>query len=78
MQAVGLDLHNSSKTTVWNDHRVPFKPHDYFDDARLHDLLANAMQDNSFNSIDDFIPTTETPLLEAISQKQFTDHCTNQ
>jgi hypothetical protein len=33
MQAIGLDLHNSSKTIVWNDHRVPFKPHDYFDDA---------------------------------------------
>jgi hypothetical protein len=25
MQAIGLDLHNSSKTIVWNDHRLPFK-----------------------------------------------------
>jgi hypothetical protein len=48
---------------VWNDHRVPFKPHDYFDDARLHDLLANAMYDSSFDFINDFFPATETPLL---------------
>jgi hypothetical protein len=34
-----------------------------FDDTRLHDLLASAMRDISFNSIDDFFPATETPLL---------------
>jgi hypothetical protein len=33
MQVIRLDLHNLSKMIVWNDHRVPFKPHDYFDDA---------------------------------------------
>jgi hypothetical protein len=33
MQVIRLDLHNSSKTIVWNDHRVPFKPYDNFDDA---------------------------------------------
>jgi hypothetical protein len=48
---------------------VPFKPHDYFNDARLHDLLANAMQDASFDSIDDFFPTTETPLLGGYKSK---------
>jgi uncharacterized Zn-finger protein len=53
---------------VWNDHRVPFKPHDYFDDARLH-LLANAMHDDSFDSIDDFFPATETPLLGGYKSK---------
>jgi Retroviral aspartyl protease len=31
MQAIGLDLHNLSKTIVWNDHRVPLS----LDDARL-------------------------------------------
>jgi hypothetical protein len=46
---------------VWNDHRVPFKPHDYFNDARLHDLLAIAMQGGSLDSIDDFFPATEIP-----------------
>jgi hypothetical protein len=61
MQVIGLDLHNSSKTIVWNDHQVPFKPHDYFNDARLHDLLANAMQCGGFDSINDFFPATETP-----------------
>jgi hypothetical protein len=33
MQVVGLDLLNSSKTIVWNGNQVPFKSHDYFDEA---------------------------------------------
>jgi hypothetical protein len=36
MQVIGLDFHNSSKTIVWNDKRVPFKSHDYFEDAQMH------------------------------------------
>jgi hypothetical protein len=60
MQVIGLDLHNLSKTIVWNDHRVPFKPHDYFDDARLHELLANAMHGSNFDSINNFFPVTKT------------------
>jgi hypothetical protein len=47
MQVIGLDLHNSSKTIAWNDKHVPFKSHDYFDDAPLHESLA-------FDAIDDF------------------------
>jgi hypothetical protein len=77
MQVIGLDLHNLSKTIVWNHHRVPFKPHDYLDDARLHDLLAKAMQDDSFDSINDFFPVTETPHWEDISQRQFRVRCMN-
>jgi hypothetical protein len=69
MQVIGLDLHISSKTIVLNDHRVPFKPHDYFDDAQLHDLLANVMHDDSFDSIDDFFPAMETPLLGGYKSK---------
>jgi hypothetical protein len=42
-QIIGLDLHNSSKTIVWNGNHVPFKSHDYFDGARLHDTIAEAM-----------------------------------
>jgi hypothetical protein len=33
VQVIGLDLHNSSQTIVWNGIHVPFKSHDYFDDA---------------------------------------------
>jgi hypothetical protein len=69
MQVIRLDLHNLSKTIVWNNHRVPFKPHDYFDDAQLHDLLANDMYDNSFNSINDFFHAMETPLLGGYKSK---------
>jgi hypothetical protein len=43
MQVIGLDLHNSSKTIVWNSIHVPFKSHDYFDDAQLHESLAGGM-----------------------------------
>jgi hypothetical protein len=69
MQVIGLDLHNSTKTIVWNNHRVPFKPHDYFDDAQLHDLLAKYMQDNSFDAIDDFVTAKKTPLLGGYKSK---------
>jgi hypothetical protein len=69
MQVIGLDFHNLSKTIVWNDHRVPSKPHDYFDDAQLHDLLAIAMHDDSFDSIKDFFPATETCLLGGYKSK---------
>ena len=30
MQRLGIDIHNSSKTVVWDNLRIPFKPHDYF------------------------------------------------
>jgi hypothetical protein len=78
MQVIGLDLHNSSKTIVWNDHRVPFKPHDYFNDARLHDLLAIAMQGDSLDSIDDFFPATEIPSIGGYKSRQFGVLYTNQ
>jgi hypothetical protein len=29
MQVIGLDLHNSAKTIVWNNKHVHFKSHDY-------------------------------------------------
>jgi hypothetical protein len=67
IQAIGLDLHSSSKRIAWNDHRVPFKPHDYFDDAQLHDLLAKVMQDDSCNSINDFF--NRNPLLGGYKSK---------
>jgi hypothetical protein len=54
MQIIGLDLYNTSKTIVWNDKHVPFKSCDYFDDAQLHESLANAMDECPFDSINDF------------------------
>jgi hypothetical protein len=33
MQVIGLGLHDSSKTIVWNSNHMPFKSYDYFDDA---------------------------------------------
>jgi hypothetical protein len=69
MQVIGLDLHISSKTIVWNDHRVPFKSHDYFDDAQLHELLANAMHGSNFDSINDFFPIMETPSVGGYKSK---------
>jgi hypothetical protein len=56
MQVIGLDLHNSSQTIVWNDVHVPFKSHDYFDNARLHESLAEAMEECPYDAIDDFFP----------------------
>jgi hypothetical protein len=56
MQVIGPDLHNLSKTIVWNIKHVPFKSHDYFDDAQMHESLANAMGECPFNSINDFFP----------------------
>jgi hypothetical protein len=56
MQVIGLDLINSSKTIVWNGNQVPFKSYDYFDDAQLHESLAEAMEECPFDSINDFFP----------------------
>jgi hypothetical protein len=56
MHVIGLDLHNSSQTIVWNGNHVPFKSHDYFDDAQLHESLAEAMEECPFDSINDFFP----------------------
>jgi hypothetical protein len=51
--AIGLDLHNLS---IWNSNHVPFKSHDYFDDAQLHESLAEAMEEYPFDSINDVFP----------------------
>jgi hypothetical protein len=40
-----------------------------YNDAQLHDLPANAVQDTSFDSIDDFFPAAETPLLGGYKSK---------
>jgi hypothetical protein len=41
MQTLGIDIHNSSKTVVWDQLQVPFKPHDYFSS----NLFQKALQD---------------------------------
>jgi hypothetical protein len=56
MQVIGLDLINLSKTIVWNGIYVPFKSYDYFDDAGLHESIAEAMNECPFDSVDDFFP----------------------
>jgi hypothetical protein len=56
MQVIGLDLINSSKTIVWKGNYVLFKSYDYFDDARLHESIAEAIDECPFDSIDDFFP----------------------
>jgi hypothetical protein len=56
MQVIGLDLINSSKTIVWNGNYVPFKSFDYFNDAWLHESIAEAMDKCPFDSINDFFP----------------------
>ena len=30
MQLLGIDIHTSTKTVIWDGLRVPFKPRDYF------------------------------------------------
>jgi hypothetical protein len=51
MQTLGIDIHNSSKTVVWDQLQVLFKPHDYFSS----NLFQTALQDQmvgSFNEQD--------------------------
>jgi hypothetical protein len=51
MQKLGIDIHNSSKTVVWDQLQVPFKPHNYFSS----NLSQTALQDHmvgSFNEHD--------------------------
>jgi hypothetical protein len=51
MQTLGIDIHNSSKTVVWDTLRVPFKPHDYFVSGVFQANLLEAMA-GSLDSID--------------------------
>jgi hypothetical protein len=41
MQILGIDIHNSSKTVLWGELQVPFKPRDYFSS----NLFQTALQD---------------------------------
>jgi hypothetical protein len=49
MQTLGIDIHNSSKTVVWGQLRVPVKPHDYFSS----NLFQTALQDQMVSSFDE-------------------------
>jgi hypothetical protein len=71
MQVIGLDLDNLSKMIVWNGNQMPFKPHDYFDDAGLHESLASAMDEFPFHSIGEF-PPMEILLSWGTSHRPFT------
>jgi Reverse transcriptase (RNA-dependent DNA polymerase) len=39
MQILGIDIHNSTKTIVWDTLRVPFKPQDYFKGAMTQNMI---------------------------------------
>jgi hypothetical protein len=49
MQTLGIDIHNSSKTIVWGNLQVPFKPHDYFSS----NLFQTVLQDQMVGSFDE-------------------------
>jgi hypothetical protein len=51
MHTLGIDIHNSSKTVVWGQLRVPFKPHDYFSSNLFQTVLQDQMV-GSFNEQD--------------------------
>jgi hypothetical protein len=50
MQTLEIDLHNSSKTVVWAQLRLPFKPHDYLLSSNL---FQTALQDQMVGSFDE-------------------------
>jgi hypothetical protein len=49
MQTLGIDIHNSSKTVVWDQLQILFKPHDYFSS----NLFQTALQDQMAGSFDE-------------------------
>jgi hypothetical protein len=49
MQTLGIDIHSSSKTVVWDQLQVPFKPCDYFSS----NLFQTALQDQMVSSFDE-------------------------
>lgn len=44
LQALGIDIHGSTWTIIWNSNRIPFKPIDYFNHSLFHTLLHDAME----------------------------------
>jgi hypothetical protein len=49
LQTLQIDIYNSSKTVVWNQLQVLFKPHDYFSS----NLFQTALQDQMVGSFDE-------------------------
>ena len=43
MQKLGIDIHNTTKTVVWDMHRIPFKPHDYFSNGLFAQNIQHAL-----------------------------------
>jgi hypothetical protein len=39
MQILGIDIHNCTKTIVWDTLRIPFKPQDYFQGAMTETMI---------------------------------------
>jgi hypothetical protein len=58
MQTLGIDIHNTTKTVVWDTLRIPFKPHNYFESSQF----PNDLQESMAGSIDD--PTDDDDLYD--------------
>ena len=52
MQLLGIDIHTSTKTVVWDGLRIPFKPRDYFRSEAYSQTMLDTME-GSFDDPDD-------------------------
>jgi hypothetical protein len=43
LQALSIDIYNSSKTVVWNGVSIPFKPPNYFDRQTSINVMLEAL-----------------------------------
>jgi hypothetical protein len=50
---MSIDILTASKTVVWNETRIPFKPNDYFSPVNMQQSLLEAMEGSLIDPNDD-------------------------
>ena len=77
MQLLGIDIHTSTKTVIWDGLRVPFKPRDYFTSELFTESLHDAML-GSHDDVDDDLGYKAITIKSSLYEKHNTDEVAQQ
>ena len=77
MQLLGIDIHTSTKTVIWDGLRVPFKPRDYFTSELFTESLHDAML-GSYDNVDDDLGYKAKTIKSSLYENYNTDEVAQQ
>ena len=77
MQLLGIDIHTSTKTVIWDGLRVPFKPRDYFTSELFTESLHDAML-GSHDNVDDDLGYKAKTIKSSLYEKHNTNEVAQQ